>query len=88
MLLLIYLPFKSSRHIVIALVGNKIDMEVSRTVEFNEAKSYADENDLIFMETSAKTNVNINETLRVIGECFKRMNNGLILIINYHTYFH
>lgn len=71
---------------MIALVGNKIDMEACRTVEFNEAKSYADENDLIFMETSAKTNVNINETLRVIGKCFERMNGmnkGLTKVFNY-----
>lgn len=81
-MVLIYLPFKSPPDIVIALVGNKIDMEASRTVELDEAKSYADKNDLIFMETSAKTNVNINETLRVIGECFGRMEKGLI----YHRF--
>ena len=33
-----------------------------------EAQSYADENSLLFMETSAKTAMNVNETFLAIGE--------------------
>ena len=35
-----------------------------------EARSYADENGLLFMETSAKTAVNVNEIFVEIGEVF------------------
>ena len=37
------------------MVGNKSDMEAQRDVSYEEAKQFADENDLIFVETSAKT---------------------------------
>jgi len=34
---------------------------------FQEAQAYADENGLLFMETSAKTALNVNETFLAIG---------------------
>ena len=40
--------------IVIALAGNKSDLGTRRTVEYEEANAYAEENGLLFMETSAK----------------------------------
>ena len=46
---------QASSNIVIALVGNKLDLASKRGVENSEAKSFADENNLLFMETSAKT---------------------------------
>ncbi|XP_026325772.1 ras-related protein Rab-5B-like [Hyposmocoma kahamanoa] len=59
---------QSSSSIVIALAGNKIDMAARRMVEFEEAQAYADENELVFMETSAKTATNIEELFRAIGQ--------------------
>lgn len=53
--------------IVIALAGNKSDMVAKRMVDFEEAQAYADENGLLFMETSAKTAMNVNDIFRVIG---------------------
>lgn len=47
--------------IVIALAGNKVDLAGKRAVEFVDAQSYADDNSLLFMETSAKTALNVNE---------------------------
>ncbi|KAI6655205.1 Ras-related protein Rab-5C [Oopsacas minuta] len=47
--------------IVIALAGNKVDLAGKRSVEFTDAQSYADDNSLLFMETSAKTALNVNE---------------------------
>ena len=35
---------------------------------FQEAQSYADENSLLFMETSAKTAMNVNDIFLAIGE--------------------
>lgn len=52
----------------IALVGNKSDLDIKRTVMFREAKKYSEENGFIFMETSAKTGKNVDELFFAIGE--------------------
>ena len=43
------------------LVGNKSDLVDERQVAYEEAKQYADEHDLPYIETSAKEGININE---------------------------
>ena len=43
------------------LVGNKSDLVEERKVSFDEAKQYADEHELPYIETSAKEGININE---------------------------
>ena len=43
------------------LIGNKCDLINERKISFNEAKKFAEENNLLFMETSAKTGQNIKE---------------------------
>lgn len=48
-------------NLVIALAGNKADLSRRRQVEFEEGQAYADEYELFFMETSAKTAHNVNE---------------------------
>lgn len=48
-------------NMVIALAGNKSDMIENSKVSPEEAKVYAQENGLFFMETSAKTAQNVNE---------------------------
>ena len=47
---------------VFALIGNKIDLEDKRTVTLEEGQKYANENNFIFQEVSAKTGQNF-ETL-------------------------
>jgi len=47
--------------LVMALAGNKADKQEERKVSTEEAQAYSDENGLFFMETSAKTAVNVNE---------------------------
>lgn len=42
---------------VIFLIGNKSDLDAQRDVTYEEAKAFADENGLTFMECSAKTYV-------------------------------
>lgn len=58
---------QASTNIVIALVGNKLDLANKRAVENNEAKIFADENNLLFMETSAKTAINVVEVFTAIA---------------------
>ena len=47
--------------IVIALAGNKSDLISKRMVEYEDANAYAEENGLLFMETSALNGNNVNE---------------------------
>ena len=43
------------------LIGNKKDLEDQRDVTYEEASQFAEENGLIFVETSAKTGENVEE---------------------------
>jgi len=58
---------QGTQDVVIALAGNKIDREEEREVPADEAKKFATENGLLFMETSAKTNVNVRELFLAIA---------------------
>ncbi|KAF1743022.1 hypothetical protein MXB_5238, partial [Myxobolus squamalis] len=46
---------------VIILIGNKADLENNRDVSCEEGQKFADENGLLFFETSAKTGNNVSE---------------------------
>ncbi|GFG28707.1 hypothetical protein Cfor_05989 [Coptotermes formosanus] len=51
----------ASPNIIILLVGNKRDLDGDREVTFLEASRFAQENELMFLETSAKTGENVEE---------------------------
>lgn len=53
--------------IVIALCGNKLDLAARRQVSQEEAKKYAEEEGLMWMETSAKTGEGVAEVFTAIG---------------------
>ena len=47
--------------VVVALVGNKCDLESRRCVSTEEAQQFAQENGILFFEASAKTGKNVEE---------------------------
>jgi small GTP-binding protein len=59
---------QGSPNIVVALAGNKLDRQEARQVEATTAQAYAKENGILFMETSAKSAVNVNELFLAIAQ--------------------
>ncbi len=59
---------QGSADIVIAIAGNKVDLDSKREVYSSDAQAYAKENGCIFFETSAKTGENINKIFEAVAE--------------------
>ncbi|CAF5019019.1 unnamed protein product [Rotaria sp. Silwood1] len=72
----------ASSNIVIILCGNKKDLEDQRQVTFLEANQFAQDNDLIFVETSAMTGENIYESFLQCAQIILNKIDSGILIIN------
>lgn len=53
---------------LIVLIGNKSDLDNKRRITFENAKKYADDNEIMFTETSAKSNDNIQTIFYNIGK--------------------
>lgn len=58
----------ANTNIIIALAGNKCDLEDKRQINTDDAQQYANENELLFFETSAKKLINIKEIFLKIAE--------------------
>ena len=59
---------EAANNVVIYIAANKIDMEAERKVSKQEGESLAQELGFPFMETSAKSGININETFEDLVE--------------------
>ncbi|EFJ06652.1 rab family GTPase [Selaginella moellendorffii] len=75
---------QGNANLVMALAGNKADLAAKRKIETQEGQSYADENGLFFMETSAKTAENVNELFYEIARKLPKaqpaqQNTGMVL---------
>jgi len=81
------------KNILIYLIGNKSDLEDKRQVTQEEAQKFAEENNLVFFETSALNGNNIEEiftqsTKQLVkklesGELKEDLNNSGIQVCNY-----
>ena len=68
--------------IVIALAGNKSDLISKRMVEYEDANAYAEENGLLFMETSALNGNNVNEMFLNIAQKLAVQSDGTFVADN------
>jgi small GTP-binding protein len=55
-------------NMVLGLAGNKADLKNTRQVTLEEAKAFADSQQMVYFETSAKTGVGVTELFKAIGE--------------------
>lgn len=58
----------SSKSICVILIGNKKDLEDKRQVTYEEGETFAKENGLMFLETSAKTAYNVVEAFNLSAQ--------------------
>lgn len=65
---LIQIQRHAHQNVQIIIIGNKIDLNTERQVEFVEGKEFADEKKLQFFETSAKTGINVEEAFKTMFE--------------------
>ncbi|KAK9693596.1 hypothetical protein K7432_013844 [Basidiobolus ranarum] len=56
----------------IIIVGNKCDLEEQRQVSLDQGKAFAKQSNALFLETSAKTRINIEETFDLIVKEIRR----------------
>ena len=69
---------------IIILVGNKCDLEKKREVSFEKGLKFAQNNDILFFETSSKNNKNINQIFfklatQILNKIYDKEQNTQIL---------
>jgi Ras-related protein Rab-2A len=73
----------SSTNMVIMLIGNKCDLEHKRAVSKEEGEQFAKNHGLVFLETSAKTALNVEEAFqKTAAEILNKIDNATFDITN------
>ncbi|CAL8090583.1 unnamed protein product [Calicophoron daubneyi] len=73
----------ASSNMVIMLIGNKCDLDARREVKKEEGEAFAREHGLLFMETSAKTAVNVEEAFASTARSiYERLQEGVLDVNN------
>jgi GTPase SAR1 family protein len=65
-----------SEHTVIAIAGNKIDLEDQREVATEDASAYAEEIGALYVETSAKSAHNVQDLFVRLTKCLPPVSRG------------
>ncbi|EGG14837.1 Rab GTPase [Cavenderia fasciculata] len=73
----------STPNIVTLLIGNKCDAKERRVVTLEEAQRFAKSNDLIFIETSAKDNTNVEKVFEdAARQVITLIKQGKLVVVN------
>lgn len=65
---LIEIEKNANKNVVKLLVGNKVDLENERKVTYQQGNEFAEANDMLFIETSVKEDVNVTKAFENLGE--------------------
>ncbi|KAM7542860.1 hypothetical protein Aperf_G00000011624 [Anoplocephala perfoliata] len=69
----------TSANTVMMMIGNKSDLEEQRDVSYDDAKALADENNLMFLECSAKSGENVEEVfLETARKIYQNVQEGSV----------
>ena len=75
--------YGNNSNMVFMLIGNKSDLKANRDVKRQEGEAFAREHGLIFIETSAKTATNVEETfVNTAREIYEKIQEGVFDINN------
>lgn len=67
----------------IILIGNKCDLVTDRQVSFEEGKQFATDNNMLFIETSAKLSQNVNDAfIMIVDKTLQDIESGSINIFS------
>lgn len=68
-----------SPEVVVIVIGNKIDLDHQRNVSREEGETFARDNGLVFIETSAKTSANVEDAfVKTAREIMVKVNSGAV----------
>ena len=70
---LIEIEKNANKNVYKILVGNKCDLEDKRTVSYQQGKELAETYGMQFIETSAKSNTNVDEAFHLLGREVMKM---------------
>jgi len=72
-----------NENMTIMLIGNKSDLEHRRQVSTDDGKKFAEENGLLFLETSAKTAHNVEEAfVKPAQQIYQKIQRGIYDVSN------